>query len=66
VIQKYICSKCEKTGSVYYYAGEDLMSVVYRIEDDHKKISPDCTYDFAYISTISDDYPTTDSNKKLQ
>jgi hypothetical protein len=43
VQQKWKCDICGKEGSVNLPEHIDVMSVVDDIEDDHKKISPDCT-----------------------
>ena len=42
MIQKYICDKCSTEGSVFYQGNDDIMTVVNRIEDDHKIRSPGC------------------------
>jgi len=40
--QEYFCEKCELKSTVHYYKGEDVISVVHLIEDDHRSRSPDC------------------------
>ncbi len=42
MLQYWICDVCGKGGSVEFEEGEDVFVVVFRIEDDHKAISPDC------------------------
>ncbi len=40
--QRWSCEKCKATGSVKHEQRADVMSVVYLIEDDHKRVSPEC------------------------
>jgi len=42
--QEWICEKCKRSGKVSYTKDEaDVMSVVHKIGDDHKRVSPNCT-----------------------
>lgn len=40
--QRWACEKCKATGSVKHEQHADVISVVYLIEDDHKRVSPEC------------------------
>lgn len=52
VEQKYFCEKCKLEGSIFYGKHEDVLSVVYRIEDDHNEKSPQCEFDTWKVRTI--------------
>ncbi len=40
--QEWTCDKCGVNGIVYVWVGQDVMSVVNRIRDQHKELSPEC------------------------
>lgn len=40
--QPWSCNLCQERSSVKFLEGEDALSVVHRIEDDHEKVSPGC------------------------
>ncbi|MBI2612720.1 hypothetical protein HYW59_02820 [Candidatus Kaiserbacteria bacterium] len=51
--QHWTCEKCKATGSVKYQLHGDVMSVVYLIEDDHKRVSPDCDQPVSSIRALN-------------
>lgn len=51
VEQQYHCEKCDLHSSIYFGEHEDLLSVVYRIEEDHNKKSPKCEFDTSKVKT---------------
>ena len=52
-IQEYLCEECNLKSSVQYESGEDVFSVINKIEDDHKKHSPDCTCSTGNLKIIN-------------
>ena len=40
--QPWKCDKCKKSGKVEFTKGEDVMSVVHKIGDSHRKKSTRC------------------------
>lgn len=52
--QLWRCDKCQKEGTVHYEEGADVMQVAYLIEDDHKRLSPDCKNPAGQIKVLVD------------
>ena len=40
--QKWVCGRCKKEGEVTFKKGTDVMSVVHKIGDNHRRVSPRC------------------------
>lgn len=54
----WFCETCEKAGRVEPGEQEtDVMSVLYLIEEDHIKESPECTESVRKIRVVNFDYP---------
>ena len=53
-IQSYLCEKCGVESHVYYEEGEDVISVVHKIEDDHAKWSPLCKVPVTHLKAVND------------
>jgi len=51
--QEYKCEKCGFKGKVSHKGHADVMTVVYLIEDNHQKNSPECIEDMAMIRVIN-------------
>lgn len=54
MIQQFICDKCGLESHVHITEGEDVMSAVHKIEDEHKKWSPECTNNYRELRVILD------------
>lgn len=59
MIQGWVCEKCKKAGEVRYAKGAGVYEVIYLIEDDHTRVSPEC--EFSYSSVRIDGYPREES-----
>jgi hypothetical protein len=40
--QEYVCDECELESHIFFQEREDVMSVIHKISDDHRKRSPKC------------------------
>lgn len=51
--QKWFCEVCDKEGSIPLKPHEDVMSVIYKIEDSHEAMSPDCPNPIRNIRVVN-------------
>ncbi len=51
--QPWLCERCNKSGAVGVFFGDDVFSIINRIEDSHKKLSPECNFDVDKVSLMS-------------
>ena len=47
--QSWYCEKCDRHGDIMYAPAQDVRSVIYDIEDSHRKVSPQCDQPVARI-----------------
>ena len=51
--QKFRCDWCRKEGEVPVEPHEDVFSVVYKIKDEHRRLSPTCEIPVSMIRLVS-------------
>jgi len=52
--QAWYCERCKKTNSVDVLTGDGIMEIVYRIEDLHKLMSPECKQPVTKIRILTE------------
>jgi len=53
LIQEYFCKKCGLRSHVFYENNEDVFSVILKIKDNHKKLSPNCDLSTGELTVIN-------------
>jgi hypothetical protein len=52
MIQEFICDKCGLESHVHIGEHEDVMTVVHKIEAEHKKWSPECSNGYRELRVV--------------
>ena len=52
--EKYFCEKCGLESSIQYKDTDDVMSVVYGIDNDHRNKSPNCDNPVSMLRIINE------------
>ncbi len=51
--QSWLCEKCNKSGAVGVFLGDDVFSIINRIEDSHKELSSECNFDVDKVRVVN-------------
>ena len=53
--QHWFCENCNSKSFVFYEQGEDLYSVVNKITEKHKTLSPDCETGVSLVRVVNNE-----------